>query len=238
MSQNIVQPYRFAGDFIPTNISSCVGWWDISDIDTITKDGSNLVSQVDDKSGNSYNLIQNTGANQPTWLSADQNGLDTLSFFYTGSGASYSMQIASATIATQPLTMVIAYLSGDGATSGQCNLYGAGGTRCDYYDFSGAESDRHRIYAGAQLKYNEDIGHQWNQLTNLYNGVNSFMRLNGVEKTSGNSGSASQADLAIGSDNDGNQSMKIGEIICYDKELSASETTQVEDYLKDKWDTA
>jgi hypothetical protein len=64
------------------------------------------------------------------------------------------------------------------------------------------------------------------------------MRVNGTEKASGNAGTSNQADFAIGADNDGNQSMKIGEIICYNKELSVSELTEVENYLKDKWDTA
>jgi len=237
LTPNIFNPYRYAGDFTPPDISDLTGWWDISDSTTVTEAGG-LVSQWDDKSGNSYNLIQTTTAQKPTLLTADQNGLDTLSFVYTGSGGSYSMAIASATIATQPLTMLVALLSGDGSTSGQCNVYGAGGTRCDYYDFTASESDRHRIYGGVQLKYNEDIGHQWNQLTNLYNGASSYMRVNGTEKVSGNAGTSSQADLALGSDNDGNQSLKYGEIICYDKELSASELTSVENYLKDKWDTA
>lgn len=54
-------------------------WLDASDISTITE-SSGSVSQWNDKSGKGRNLVQATGASQPTTGSATQNGLNVLSF--------------------------------------------------------------------------------------------------------------------------------------------------------------
>jgi hypothetical protein len=43
-------------------------WWDAKDEGTITKDGSNRVSQVRDKSGNGWDIIQSLGAFQPLYV--------------------------------------------------------------------------------------------------------------------------------------------------------------------------
>jgi len=221
----LTNPYRYAVDFSPNDISDLVAWYDISELSTITK-VSGRVSQVDDKAS-SFDLKQTTGAKQPLWLSADQNGLDVLSF----DDSAREMIADTGTVATQPLSMIVAYLTG---TQGlQNNLYGAG---CDYYDFVNGISNDHRMYAGTVLNINYVLASVWNQLTCIYNGVSSIMRSNQVERGTGDTGSADQSNLRVGVDNNG--LMKLGELLCYDKELSASEIIQIEDYLKDKWDTA
>lgn len=42
-----------------------VGWYDFTDISTITKDGNNLVSAWNDKLGSGHDLVQATGTKQP-----------------------------------------------------------------------------------------------------------------------------------------------------------------------------
>jgi hypothetical protein len=49
-----------------------VAWYDIKDISTITKDGSNFVSRWNDKLGSGHDLIQATGTKQPL---LDQDGV-------------------------------------------------------------------------------------------------------------------------------------------------------------------
>lgn len=65
--------------FYPRKISSLVAWYDASDITTITKDGSDLVSAWNDKSGNAYHLSAAGGA-RPTWVNTQLNNRPTLDF--------------------------------------------------------------------------------------------------------------------------------------------------------------
>jgi hypothetical protein len=81
----------------PSEITT-YAWWDASREDTITSDVSGLVSKIEDISdgGSVYDLIQNTGADQPITGTRTQNGLNVLdmpekyliktSFFHPASG--------------------------------------------------------------------------------------------------------------------------------------------------------
>ncbi len=60
-----------AAFWTPANLSSLAAWYDASDISTINKDGSNYVSQWDDKSGNDNHLLQSTGTDQPLYDSSN-----------------------------------------------------------------------------------------------------------------------------------------------------------------------
>jgi hypothetical protein len=52
-------------------------WWDASDATTITKNGSDQVSQLDDKSGNGNHLTQGTDGNKPL-ANVSMNGVDCI----------------------------------------------------------------------------------------------------------------------------------------------------------------
>ncbi len=63
-----------SGSWTPASLgSSLTGWFDASDTSTMTKDGSGYISQWNDKSGNGYNAIQMTAANQPRYLNGTVN---------------------------------------------------------------------------------------------------------------------------------------------------------------------
>lgn len=64
--------------FTPLDLSPAL-WLDASDTSTITA-SSGLVSQWNDKSSNSRNLTQSTGAYQPTTAANTVNGLNVLTF--------------------------------------------------------------------------------------------------------------------------------------------------------------
>jgi hypothetical protein len=53
----------------PASLSDLALWLDAADSDTITKDGSNYVSQWDDKSGNDNHVTQVEGSRQPIYSS-------------------------------------------------------------------------------------------------------------------------------------------------------------------------
>lgn len=73
--------------YIPLTIPGCCIWLDAADINTITKDGNNKVSDWRDKSTSAYTFSQITGTNKPTYSTNSQNGNATISF--TSANATY-----------------------------------------------------------------------------------------------------------------------------------------------------
>jgi len=66
----------------PFSIAGCCLWLDSTDLNTITKDGSNKVNKWVDKSENKFDFVQNTLTNQPTY-SIDPSGNGIISFTST-----------------------------------------------------------------------------------------------------------------------------------------------------------
>lgn len=62
-------------EFTPAVISDLAGWWDASSASYVTVDGSNLLANVTDRSGNSRSLSQSTGTLKPVWSSSVRNSL-------------------------------------------------------------------------------------------------------------------------------------------------------------------
>jgi hypothetical protein len=74
-------PLAVAQDWTPANSGVPTALWlDADDAGTITKDGGDLVSQWNDKSGNARHVTQATAANQPTYQAAGLNSKPTLYF--------------------------------------------------------------------------------------------------------------------------------------------------------------
>jgi hypothetical protein len=69
------QGWTPASSGVPTAL-----WLDADDAGTITKDGGDLVSQWNDKSGNARHVTQATAANQPTYQAAGLNSKPTVYF--------------------------------------------------------------------------------------------------------------------------------------------------------------
>lgn len=60
-----------------TDVAGLVAWYDPTDISSVTLVG-NAVSQINDKSGNGYHLVQATGVNQPTYVQSFFNGMNII----------------------------------------------------------------------------------------------------------------------------------------------------------------
>jgi hypothetical protein len=67
-----------AAPWTPANITTAL-WLDAADASTVTADGSNLISQVNDKSGNSRNFTASSGA-RPTYSVNTLNGQAVFTF--------------------------------------------------------------------------------------------------------------------------------------------------------------
>jgi len=213
--------------FSPSDISDLVMWFDGSNSGSITKDGgSNRVSQWDDLSGNDHNMVQASAGSQPLWVSGAQNSLDVINF---DDNARKMANTTTSQTGSQPLTYAMVYKPVGTTTS---NVVGAGAIRCDYYDWVSGSS-LHRIFAGAVLNDNGTYASQYWQLTNIFNGVESKMRRDGSQTSTGDAGSSANNGQAFGSDGAG--AFIMAEFIMYDKEVSGSELDDLETYLSDKW---
>lgn len=68
-----------SGVWAPSDLTNLLAWYDASDTTTITESGG-LVSQWDDKSGNSHHLTQVNASIQPSTGVETLNGLNVVSF--------------------------------------------------------------------------------------------------------------------------------------------------------------
>lgn len=75
---------RFAGPAVPPPTPALpagyVAWYDLSDLSTLTDVGGGEISQVDDKSGNGYHLVQGSAGARPHSGVRTINALDCLDF--------------------------------------------------------------------------------------------------------------------------------------------------------------
>ncbi len=83
-------------------------WLDASDISTITKDGSNYVSQWNDKSGNGFVAAQSTGSYQPLYDSANSysNNQPAINWYNWTNGPQTWLRLMQPDIAT-PATITV-----------------------------------------------------------------------------------------------------------------------------------
>lgn len=71
--------------FTPQQLPGLALWLDAQDPSTLVKDGSNRVSQWNDKSGNANHAVQVTGGLQPLYVASAINGFPSIQFRDDGS---------------------------------------------------------------------------------------------------------------------------------------------------------
>jgi hypothetical protein len=228
--------------FNPSNISNLYLWLDADDASTFTYSSGVSVSQWNDKSGNGYHATQATVAKQPSRItspsiSVDYDGSnDVLSTTASFNGAAFTIFSVVREFDTTPG-------GGDVLIGG-----GSGGTQIYFPYFSVGDYYFQTISSWGQVAVTQPSGLY--EIEVRYNGAGSTNadkmkgRIGGSDRTLSFTGtiestlSRSGETTAIGAYNftpilpfHG----AISEIIAYDKVLSATELTQVRDYLSAKW---
>ena len=238
----IVPPRQLSA---PTELAGCALWLDASDVASITKDGSNKVSQWSDKSGNAKHAVQATGANQPTYNATGFGGLPGIDW---GAGAVAAMRLVTPNIAIGRHTM-FAVVRGD-AGSGNVLLHGTIGNFSEIFCFhSGLYSigvARANIFTGKLFtNWLRDGVRRIVSVT--YDGTceGHVARRNGVEMQEGLTVADPGTDVVteptyIGNADGtwyGNNPMAgvIAEIVVFDRCLGDGERFMVEQYLSRKW---
>jgi len=213
----------------PTEMGGCVGWWDGADASSVTRDGSNLVSQWSDKSGNGRHLTQSDAARKPTYSTAAVNGLNAIVWPTTANGCQLDYLAA---FTHQTVIVVCRYADGVSA--------GFGGTQ----GLLTSSSALGLLISGTTWYGAHPFATSFN-----------FVRINGAAPvrvdgttaipmplrilTCRRDTPATQA-LIIGSER--NQAARgwsgpICEVIAFDRELTTNEALRVEKYLQQKWAT-
>jgi hypothetical protein len=213
----------------PADIPNLYGWWDPSDVATITN-VSGAASQWNDKSGNARHFVQTTAGARPA-LGKTINGLPALEFPLT---PSYRyMQIAGLTL-PQPYTIVAVAKYDDldanarnivtspsgvylRTSAGQWQMYSSGGF------YGGTDNATPHVFVST------------------FDTTNSVFRIDKTQVAAGALG-----NLPLGSGQTIMVSRHtaatawqglIGEVLIFSGRLSGADQTLLEDYLTAKWIT-
>lgn len=234
-----------AGPFTPADLPGLVGWWDASDLATITAAGGK-VSQWGDKSGHGFNWIQGTAAAQPSTGIATMNGRNVLTLDATddfmgglsanpmaGAAAGTSVWVAQNAVGV-PVNVWPAPVCGLGAGGDDDWSPFSGG---DLYSNFGSTS-RHDgvgtgLTAAMQAPYMLTQRAAAGSWANWLNGT--ALATLGANVV----GWAPATNIRLGYTVTGvrNYGGEVAEIILYDSALNPTDRATVESYLRAKWGT-
>lgn len=217
-----------APSFNPLDYSP-IAWYDSSDVASITKDGGNLVSQWDDKSGNLYHLTQGNATYQPTYSATDGIVFD---------GSNDWLKIEFGTVFAQPNTIFIVAKSDVTAAQrfiiDNYTTFGVNRVTAFYYN---SNAINFQAGSGISVLTNQTNLHLF---TSLNKGASSFVQIDGGTPTTGNVGTDGIDSFTVGGIYQGlvPELMLDGyikEIIVYNSELTTEQINIVNDYLNAKY---
>ena len=205
---------------------------------TVIRDGSNLVSQWNDKSGKIRNM-SSSGSNRPLYQATGLGGLGALQFDGSDDFMTFSDQTLSY-IASKSFTVIYVaskpannntWVIGGTNTATRTNLY-AGNLTSNTHRFGFSNDDQGSIVTVAAAGTTEIYTLVYDVSNNLR-----VVRRNGVEVSRAVSqGSlSSMTGQSIGRYVSSYGSFKIGELIIYDRALQLFEYNTVEKDLISKW---
>ena len=217
-------------------------WLDASDLSTITKDGSDLVSQWDDKSGNNNNAIQGTAVSQPAFISNAINGKSIIRS--DGNDGMEYPNLGLTGLASVTIFMVL-NISDSSSGSDSILAFGSGSeSRLETGAGGGATigdvTARSTSYIVSGTVLATGFNNSNNILTLTTNGTTVIAKKNGVQTFSGaqaGNWSTGAGNYAIFVTNTPNRNiiMDIGEILIYTGTFPSTSIIRVENYLSNKW---
>lgn len=238
----------YSGDFEPSDISGLVGWWDASDVATVTTVGSD-VSQIDDKSGLGRHATQITANNRPTY-SETINGRNVMTM--NGTSDFLITGLESATLTGYTTMFCVAQLSSSLTTTTAGNktpLFGRDPNTANSYGFV-----FNNAVAGFGLNFQwRNSGYNYANpppaaiglpllLVGGSKSTGRVRRVNGISSfysvaTPAGTNSATDNYLHIGLDPTQNRYWNDlwGEALVFDRELTEVEIQKIEGYLAWKW---
>jgi hypothetical protein len=203
-------------------------WLDAADASTITL--ASGVSQWRDKSGGAKHAVQATGGSQPAYLTADQNGLNVLSF----NGSSSVMTHTYANSTTNTSIFIVSLVNSQGI--GYRGLFSTNGSNVTQtMVLSNSGNNLWGTYGTTERPSNSNIkGQGWQILTLIRTTSGHYFRNGSADGTFADAsgqpghigGDAATAQLVSG---------KIAEIIVYNTNITDANRQLNEGYLAHKW---
>lgn len=241
MNPKLLRPR--ASGFNPKSISGLAQWLDASDATTLTL-VSGAVSTWSDKSGNSRNASQSTANNRPITTTVNGktavlfDGTNDLMTFTGVSRTDETWVIAAAQTPHQ--TGDRSFLSDQGNGHGLNTVAAASGKLLDV-SFGGFTEGVERLRVQYSATSTTPTGPL--VLSAVRSSAGLYVYVDGTQKSSivngATYGTAPKATTikSVGGYGSGtfNVSGWIGEVLCWDRALSASERSKVEKYLGKKW---
>lgn len=227
----INQRFVSSDSFSPADVADLTLWLDASDSATITESGG-LVSQWDDKSGNTNHATQATGSLQPTTGTRTLNGLNVIDYIPTD-----YMDLPAAIRAVgggNNTTFLVAATDNTGLDRSFIDV--SGGTGIYRVVFSNATSRVLRFRNGGSfVDLSGTLSTDAQIVTAQRNGIDLSLYANGGTGVTASGGSdvtgATTARLGDTFGTDG----YYAEVLIYTRALTTDEINQVGNYLGSKW---
>ena len=235
--------------FTPKKISGLALWLDASDLSTITKDGSDYVSAWADKSGKGFNVAQGTGSAQPLWASNTISFDGSSDFLLSATGLALMKNKASGTM------IVVGSIENPANTTAQfvyCSVTATAATRLGFtigptignsvriggrrIDTDSFDSTTAETITYGNTYIMTGISDYANAKAYLY--LNNVLKqTDGSFQTAGNTSDTTSKNISIGADAAGTLFTKciLKEVLIYEKALTSTELTRVNQYLSRKW---
>lgn len=231
MNNKLLRPR--ASGFNPKSISGLHAWYDASDASTITQ--ATGVSSWADKSGNGRTCSQATGANQPTYVLAGQNGRNVIDF----PSATYTMTTDGAVWAlTSANTQFWSFQFPDTANNAGWYLYNSTVNKQRVLGLT--TSTVQPLVIGNTNTGIFPVSRRWYILSIVWAGPSTSYRFNQSSGTTINPsatnsmGQTGQMYMCHSGSGTGLRGY-IGEHISYDSQLSSDKVTSINNYLAKKW---
>ena len=224
----------------PVLANGLFGWFDMSDLSTITEVGGQ-VSQIDDKSGAGNHVLQATGADQPLTGTRKRNSLNVLE--WQDANMNLQSPVLTGGVLNDALT-VFCVAEFDDATSGNRRFYtltnASSNNRAQYKKRNNANNNTLRIRNGSNITSVVSADERLRFMTAIFDGVNSVaFRDREVIATGDTGGGDPTADgilLGAGSGPTGNNfDGSYGEFLAYEGRLSPELIELNWQYLEGKW---
>lgn len=191
----------------------------------ITKDGSDLVSQWDDQSGNARNLTEAT--NQPLWVAALVNGLPAVRFDGTN-----DRLLSGAFTVAQPLTVFIVSKNVTHTNADRLFASSTGTTTPQLLQRAGPNLTlQSNNLDGATVATDTTSYHLYKC---VFNGTSSVIaKDNGTDQTNANNLSGSISQIELAARNAGNWgNVEVAEMAVYNSAISGADLTNLLSYFR------
>jgi hypothetical protein len=248
-----------ASVFSPSSLSGLGLWLDAADPTTITKDGSDIVSQWNDKSGNGYNAAQSSAA-KPLWLSSGISGKGAVQFIATKylsfSGGAlnllrnrtgytvFMVVYPDSTPADTDYAAFLYFSKGDSSTALRfrlgLRLY-SGPNYGTYHAWRRQDADSLAVESSTCNYWTVDTPYVLHSAADFTAGTLNTYRSDVAgaivtsSVTTGTTSDTASAAATMGAPDGESANFRISELIIYQQALSVADQTKVNEYLKAKW---